>query len=65
MNGKYILRLLTVPDHRPFVDTALFPNTSTEKVMDHLIELFLKNNRPFIITADNGPDVPNRIQGKY
>jgi len=57
-NGSYVLRLLTVSDQRSryLLDTALFLNASTEKVMDHLMELFLKYKRPFIIKADNGPE---------
>jgi len=57
-NGNYVLRLLTVSDQRSryLLDTALFLNASTEKVMDHLMELFLKHKRPFIIKVDNGPE---------
>jgi len=57
-NGNYILRLLTVSDQRSryLLDTALFLNASTEKVMEHLMELFLKHKRPFLIKADHGPE---------
>lgn len=56
--GNYHLRLLTVSDQRSryLLDSALFLNASTEKVMDHLMELFIKHKKPFLIKADNGPE---------
>ena len=55
---RYKLQLLTVSDasSRFLFETALFLDTSTELVMDHLEELFLKYGKPMIIKADNGPE---------
>ncbi|MBL6988680.1 MAG: transposase [Bacteriovoracaceae bacterium] len=56
--ANYQLQLLTVSDcHSRFLfKTALLLETSTELVMDHLKELFIKHGRPTIIKADNGPE---------
>jgi putative transposase len=55
---NYKLQLLTVSDARSrfLFDTALFLDTSTESVMAHLKNLFLKYGKPEIIKADNGPE---------
>lgn len=55
---RYKLQLLTVSDgaSRFLFETALFLDTSTELVMAHLEDLFLKYGKPFIIKADNGPE---------
>lgn len=55
---RYKIQLLTVSDaaSRFLFETALVIDTSTEMVMDHLQELFLKYGRPYIIKADNGPE---------
>jgi len=55
---RYKLQLLTVSDasSRFLFETALFLDTSTELVMDHLEELFIKYGKPMIIKADNGPE---------
>jgi hypothetical protein len=52
------LQLLTVSDLRSryLFDCALFLNTSTELVMDHLETLFVKYGKPLLIKADNGPE---------
>jgi hypothetical protein len=52
------LQLLTVSDQRSrfLFPTALFLNTSTDIVVDHLKNLFLKFGKPMIIKADNGPE---------
>jgi transposase InsO family protein/transposase-like protein len=52
------LQLLTISDHRSrfLFKTALFLTTSTDLVMNHLQELFLKYGRPTIIKVDNGPE---------
>jgi len=54
----YKLQLLTVSDQRSrfWFESALFLETSTEKVMDHLEDLFIKYGKPFMIKADNGPE---------
>lgn len=54
----YKIQLLTVSDtaSRFLFETALVIDTSTEMVMDHLQELFIKYGKPFIIKADNGPE---------
>jgi transposase InsO family protein/predicted DNA-binding protein YlxM (UPF0122 family) len=56
--GRYKLQLLTVSDasSRFLFETALFLDTSTEKVMNHLEDLFIKYGKPYIIKADNGPE---------
>jgi putative transposase len=55
---RYKLQLLTVSDHRSrfLFETALFLETSTETLMDHLEELFVKYGKPFMVKADNGPE---------
>lgn len=55
---RFKLQLLTVSDHRSrfLLDTALFLDTSTERVLDHLEDLFVKYGKPFMIKADNGPE---------
>lgn len=55
---QYKIQLLTVSDaaSRFLFETALVINTSTEMVMDHLQELFIKYGRPYMIKADNGPE---------
>lgn len=55
---SFKLQLLTVSDSRSrfLFKTALFLDTSTELVMEHLEELFTKYGKPFIIKADNGPE---------
>ena len=52
------LQLLTVSDQRSrfLFPSALFLNTSTDIVVDHLKNLFLKFGKPMIIKADNGPE---------
>lgn len=54
----YKIQLLTVSDaaSRFLFETALVIDTSTEVVMDHLQELFIKYGKPYIIKADNGPE---------
>jgi len=54
----YKLQLLTISDHRSryLFKPALFLNTSTELVMQHLEDLFLVNGKPNIIKADGGPE---------
>lgn len=55
---RYKIQLLTVSDaaSRFLFETALVIDTSTDMVMEHLQELFLKYGRPYIIKADNGPE---------
>lgn len=55
---RYKLQLLTVSDHRSrfVLDSALFLETSTEQVIDHLTDLFVIYGKPFMIKADNGPE---------
>jgi len=55
---NYKLQLLTVSDagSRFFFETALYLETSTAHVIDHLEELFIKYGKPAIIKADNGPE---------
>ena len=55
---RFKLQLLTVSDHRSrfYLDSALFLDTSTERVLDHLQNLFIKYGRPMMIKADNGPE---------
>lgn len=55
---RYKIQLLTVSDagSRFLFETALVIDTSTEMVMDHLQDLFLKYGRPHMIKADNGPE---------
>jgi transposase InsO family protein len=55
---KYKLQLLTVSDQRSrfLLESALCLETSTERVMDHLEELFIKYGKPFLIKVDNGPE---------
>lgn len=55
---RYKLQLLTVSDaaSRFFFETALFLDTSTDHVIDHLEELFIKYGKPKLIKADNGPE---------
>jgi len=55
---RYKLQLLTVSDasSRYLFETALFLDTSTERVMNHLEELFIKYGKPYFIKADNGPE---------
>jgi predicted DNA-binding protein YlxM (UPF0122 family) len=57
-NDRYKLQLLTVSDaaSRFLFDTALFLDTSTDLVIDHLQDLFLKYGKPYLIKADNGPE---------
>lgn len=54
----YKLQLLTVSDARSrfLFETALFLETSTELVVDHLVELFSKYGKPDFVKADNGPE---------
>lgn len=56
---RYKLQLLTVSDHRSrfLFETALFLETSTERLVDHLEELFLKYGKPSMIKADNGSEM--------
>lgn len=55
---NYKLYLLTVSDARSrfCFKTALMLDTSTELIMKHLEELFVKHGKPNIIKADNGPE---------
>jgi len=55
---NYKIQLLTVSDaaSRFLFETALVIDTSTDIVMDHLQELFIKYGKPHIIKADNGPE---------
>ena len=55
---RYKIQLLTVSDaaSRFLFETALVIDTSTEMVIEHLQELFVKYGRPHIIKADNGPE---------
>ena len=54
----YKLQLLTVSDSRSrfLFKTGLFLETSTEKIIEHLKDLFIKYGKPTIIKADNGPE---------
>jgi hypothetical protein len=54
----YKLQLLTVSDQRSrfLFPTALFLNTSTQSVINHLEELFIKYGKPSFIKVDNGPE---------
>jgi len=56
--GAYKVQVLTVSDHRSrfLFRTAVFLDTSTECVIEHLVELFHQYGKPFIIKADNGPE---------
>lgn len=55
---RFKLQLLTVSDHRSrfLLETALFLDTSTEQVLDHLMDLFVTYGKPMMIKADNGPE---------
>ena len=55
---SYKLQLLTVSDARSrfLFKTGLFLETSTEKIIEHLKDLFVSYNKPVIIKADNGPE---------
>lgn len=55
---NYKLQILTISDHRSryLIDAVLYLNTSTEAVIRHLEELFIKYGKPYIIKADNGPE---------
>ena len=55
---NYKLQILSISDHRSryLIDAALYLNTSTEAVIRHLEELFIKYGKPGIIKADNGPE---------
>lgn len=54
----YRLQLLTISDQRSrfLFPTALFLNTSTQHVINHLEELFIKYGKPLLIKVDNGPE---------
>jgi hypothetical protein len=54
----YKLQLLTISDQRSrfLFPTALFLNTSTQSVINHLEELFIKYGKPSFIKVDNGPE---------
>jgi len=54
----YRLQLLTISDQRSrfLFPTALFLNTSTQAVINHLEELFIKYGKPMIIKVDAGPE---------
>lgn len=55
---RFKLQLLTVSDQRSrfSFETALFLDTSTEHVLDHLQNLFIKYGMPSMIKADNGQE---------
>jgi predicted DNA-binding protein YlxM (UPF0122 family) len=55
---NYKLQLLTVSDCRSrfLFESILLLETSTELMMKHLEELFLKYGKPSLIKADNGPE---------
>jgi predicted DNA-binding protein YlxM (UPF0122 family) len=55
---QYKLQLLTVSDCRSrfMFESVLLLETSTEIVIKHLEELFLKYGKPKILKADNGPE---------
>jgi transposase InsO family protein len=55
---NYKLQLLTVSDARSrfLFKTALLLDTSTEIVMNHLSDLFIKYGKPTMIKVDNGPE---------
>jgi putative transposase len=55
---NYKLQLFTVSDQRSrfLFESVLFLETSTDQVINHLKELFIKYGRPNIIKADNGPE---------
>ena len=65
----YKIQLLTVSDQRSrfLFETALFIDTSTDTLMSHLEDLFIKYGKPSIIKADNGPemrvDLRDQLQG--
>lgn len=52
------LQLLTVSDARSrfLFESVLFLETSTDIVINHLQDLFIKYGKPNIIKADNGPE---------
>ena len=56
--AHYKIQLLTVSDaaSRFLFETALVIDTSTEMVMEHLQNLFVKYGKPSFIKADNGPE---------
>ena len=62
----YKLQLLTVSDARSrfLFKTALFLDTSTELVINHLVDLFSKYGKPTIIKADNGPEFRTDCESK-
>jgi hypothetical protein len=55
----YSLKLLTVSDQRSrfLFECALFLESSTETLVSHLEDLFVKYGKPFMIKADNGPEM--------
>ncbi|MBC8553295.1 MAG: DDE-type integrase/transposase/recombinase [Candidatus Brocadiales bacterium] len=63
---RYKLQLLTVSDARSrfLFKTALFLDTSTELVIDHLADLFIKYGKPTLIKADNGPEFRTDCESK-
>jgi transposase InsO family protein len=54
----YKLQLLTVSDHRSrfLFSTVVVIDTSTDMIIKHLEELFVKYGKPWFIKADNGPE---------
>ena len=60
------MQLLTVSDCRSryLFKSILCLETSTEQVIDHLEELFIKYGRPNIIKADNGPEFKTDCKSK-
>ena len=55
---RYKIQLLTISDHRSrfLFETAVVIDTSTEMVVKHLEDLFIKYGKPWFIKADNGPE---------
>lgn len=55
---SFKLQCLTISDQRSrfLIHTSLHLNTSTERIVKELEELFIKYGRPDIIKADNGPE---------
>ena len=55
---NYKLQLLTVSDQRSrfWFEPILLLDTSTDQVIAHLEELFIKYGRPIMIKSDNGPE---------
>jgi IS30 family transposase len=62
----YKLQLLTVSDARSrfLFDSVLLLETSTEFVVNHLEDLFIKYGKPTIIKSDNGPEFKTEFRAQ-